>query len=60
MNGNRMTRRDAVVALGATAAVAAAGGLARAGDDDKAAAPKPLPAGILGRRAIIDVPTVLV
>jgi len=41
---SKMTRRDAIVALGATAAAAAAGGLAIAGDDDKAAI-KPLAAG---------------
>jgi Fe-Mn family superoxide dismutase len=40
----RLTRRDAIVALGATAAAAAIGGRAMAGDDDKAAV-KPLAAG---------------
>src|SRR5712671_1148629 len=44
MDGGKMTRRDAIVALGATAAAAAAGGMAMAGDDDKAAV-KPLAAG---------------
>ena len=42
---SKMTRRETILALGATAAVAAAGGLARAGEGDAPAAPKPLPAG---------------
>jgi Fe-Mn family superoxide dismutase len=41
---SKLTRRDAIVALGATAASAAIGGRAMAGDDDKATV-KPLAAG---------------
>jgi Fe-Mn family superoxide dismutase len=40
-----LTRRDALRALGSAAAVAVAGRAALAGDDDRPAAPKPLPAG---------------
>ncbi|MCX6996014.1 MAG: hypothetical protein NTV49_02765 [Kiritimatiellaeota bacterium] len=50
---SRTTRRETILALGATAVVAATGRMARAGADDKAALPALLPAG---KHAAVPLP----